>query len=153
MCGVAYEALHSLDWLSRVCRAVVLFRPAADDSELRLLLSGSLGKKEEAEKYAESEPAVGSLTRAYSSLMHPKRGPLIPGGTVFRKRYGLRDFYNFGRYFARVSKGGQLRFPPSRELVLRCGVCISCRKLLCPCKFSANDLSTSAAVWVVSPCD
>jgi hypothetical protein len=35
--------------------------------------------------------------------------PLIDGGIVFRERYGLRDFYNVGRYFVRR----KITFPPS----------------------------------------
>ena len=76
-----------------VRRAVVVFRPAADTSELELLLCGALGRE------ASSEQSR-ALTAAYHDLMS-KRAPLLPNGLLFRRRYGLRDFYNFGRYLSR----------------------------------------------------
>ena len=86
------------------CSAVVLFRPAADTTELCLLMAGSLGHGLE---YVENTH-VKAYTQAYYSLMCSKE-PLIGGGIVFRERYGLRDFYNFGRYFVRR----KITFPPS----------------------------------------
>jgi len=89
---------------AKMNRAVVLFRPAADQQELSLLMAGSLGEPPE----MVSSPSVRAFTNAYYSLMC-KRCPLVPGGKiVFRERYGLRDFYNFGRYFAHA----QAAFPP-----------------------------------------
>lgn len=81
--------------------AVVLFRPAADETELRLLLGGALGLDPET---SHTHHAVIALTRAYHSLMSLSRPPLSPGGIVFRDRFGLRDFYNFGRFFTRKRK-------------------------------------------------
>jgi hypothetical protein len=88
----------------------VLFRPAADQTELGLLLAGSLGEGPE----MASSSVVCSFRDAYYNLMR-RRTPLISGGTVFRLRYGLRDFYNFGRYFARRCKV----WPPADIEVLR----------------------------------
>ena len=77
----------------------MLFRPAADKQELGLLLAGSLGEGPE----MATHPSVCAFRDAYHGLMS-RRSPLAAGGIVFKYRYGLRDFYNFGRYFARCCK-------------------------------------------------
>jgi hypothetical protein len=82
----------------------VLFRPAADKQELGLLLAGSLGESPD----MASHTVVCAFRDAYHALMC-RNIPLAYGGVVFRRRYGLRDFYNFGRYFARRCKV----FPPT----------------------------------------
>ena len=82
---------------AKMNRAVVLFRPAADKQELGLLLAGSLGGRPDQAHHA----TVCAFRDAYHGLMS-STAPILPGSSiVFERRYGLRDFYNFGRYFAR----------------------------------------------------
>ena len=93
---------------AKMNRAVVLFRPAADRIELGLLLAGSLNRSP---SEATTSVAIMAFRDAYARLMEQK-SPLSSHtdvGIVFRDRYGLRDFYNFGRYFTRPGKS----FPPS----------------------------------------
>ena len=75
------------------CSAVVVFRPAADVPELDLLLTGAID--------VSSTWRSRALATAYHSLMTSSDVVCEGSGTVFRRRYGLRDFYNFGRYIAR----------------------------------------------------
>ncbi len=75
---------------------MVLKRPKADKTELGLLLAGSLGERPE----NATHPTICAFRDAYHELMS-MRAPLAPGGVAFSRWHGLRDFYNFGRYFAR----------------------------------------------------
>jgi hypothetical protein len=82
--------------------AVSVFRPPADGEELRLLIAGSLNLHDTAQN-----PVMLAVRDAYKALMAEK-SKLCPrpksGSVVFCDMFGLRDFYNFGRYFTRHGK-------------------------------------------------
>jgi hemicentin len=90
-------------------RAVVVFRSASDAQELAALFVGALAESQDLVR----APFVQAACAAYAELMdqaaplgspvHPAATP-SPGRLVFRDRYGLRDFYSFGRYLGRRSR-------------------------------------------------
>lgn len=85
-----------------IVSAVSVFRPPADAEELRLLLAGSLNLPPTAQN-----PVMLAIRDAYMHLMaaDTKLCPeLGSSSVVFHDLFGLRDFYNFGRHFARHGK-------------------------------------------------
>ena len=81
-----------------LCRAVVVYRSDAEVSELDVLLRGAVGASD-SESEDGSLPLI-AMRKAYYNLMSSSE--VLPvAGVRFRDRYGLRDFYHLGRYFAR----------------------------------------------------